>query len=89
STGAGDRADGGDRSDDGTGPIHGLGLGLALCRRVANRHDGRVWLVDGHDPHLGGASFGMRLPGVLIEDDEKPPRTDDTTVPRADETEKE
>ncbi|MGN6034040.1 ATP-binding protein [Brevibacterium casei] len=88
-TGAGERADGGDRSDDGAGPIHGLGLGLALCRRVANRHDGRVWLVDGHDPHLGGASFGMRLPGVLIEDDEKPPRTDDTTVPRADETEKE
>ena len=90
-------ADAGGRSAGDAGAVHGLGLGLALCRRVANRHGGRVWLVDGHDPHLGGASFGMRLPGVLIEadenpprtDDTSPPRTDDTTVPRTDDTEKE
>lgn len=82
-------ADAGDRSAGDAGAVHGLGLGLALCRRVANRHGGRVWLVDGHDPHLGGASFGMRLPGVLIEADENPARTDDTTLSRTDDTEKE
>ncbi|WP_420096677.1 hypothetical protein [Brevibacterium sediminis] len=24
-----------------------------------------MWLIDGHDPDLGGASFGMRLPEAL------------------------
>ena len=28
---------------------------------------GAVWLIDGHDPDLGGASFGMRLPDALEE----------------------
>ena len=47
------------------GAAHGLGIGLALCRRVARRHGGAVWLLAGSDPELGGASFGMRLPEVL------------------------
>ncbi|MGC2942467.1 MULTISPECIES: ATP-binding protein [unclassified Brevibacterium] len=51
----------------GTGDGHGLGIGLALSRRVAERGGGAVWLIDGHDPELGGASFGMRLPDALDE----------------------
>ncbi|WP_178946142.1 sensor histidine kinase [Kocuria sp. TGY1127_2] len=46
---------------------HGLGIGLALCRRVARRQGGRVWLVEGKDPRMGGASFGVELPHVLEE----------------------
>jgi two-component system CitB family sensor kinase len=51
----------------GTGDGHGLGIGLALSRRVAETGGGRVWLIDGHDPDLGGASFGMVLPHALEE----------------------
>ena len=51
----------------GTGDGHGLGIGLALCRRVAQKGGGEVWLIDGHDPGLGGASFGVRLPDALDE----------------------
>jgi two-component system CitB family sensor kinase len=54
-------------SGTGTGDAHGLGIGLALSRRVAERGGGRVWLIDGHDPDLGGASFGMVLPEALEE----------------------
>ena len=49
----------------GTGDGHGLGIGLALSRRVAEKGGGAVWLIDGHDPDLGGASFAMRLPDAL------------------------
>ncbi len=52
-------------SESSADEVHGLGIGLALCRRVARRHGGRVWLVDDHDATLGGASFGVRLPGAL------------------------
>lgn len=49
----------------GTGDGHGLGIGLALSRRVAEKGGGAVWLIDAHDPDLGGASFAMRLPDAL------------------------
>lgn len=54
-------------SGTGTGDGHGLGIGLALSRRVAEKGGGAVWLIDGHDPDLGGASFGMRLPDALAD----------------------
>lgn len=82
STGGGD----GTESDSGSGaasaagadPVHGHGLGLALCRRVAHRHGGRVWLNSGHDPELGGASFGVLLPDVI--DDTTPMNAPDRTT---------
>jgi signal transduction histidine kinase len=39
--------------------VGGLGLGLALVRRVAELHDGRVWAEEAPG---GGARFGLWLP---------------------------
>jgi signal transduction histidine kinase len=39
----------------------GTGIGLALCRRIADRHDGNVWLDS--EPGLG-ATFHVWLPGA-------------------------
>lgn len=47
---------------------HGHGIGLALCRRVAQRRGGRVWVIAAHDERLGGASFGIHLRDVLEHD---------------------
>ncbi|MFT3927693.1 MAG: HAMP domain-containing sensor histidine kinase [Myxococcales bacterium] len=42
----------------------GLGLGLALCRRIAEKHQGHIRAV--RSP-LGGASFEVYLPGSFSE----------------------
>jgi signal transduction histidine kinase len=42
-----------------TSKIHGLGLGLAICRSIVSAHDGKVWAQN--DPN-GGATFHLELP---------------------------
>jgi signal transduction histidine kinase len=43
-----------------TTKAHGVGLGLALCRRIAQRHGGDVTYTDREG---GGARFTLHLPG--------------------------
>jgi two-component system sensor kinase FixL len=38
---------------------HGMGLGLAICRSVAQSHRGRLWAENAAD---GGAVFHLRVP---------------------------
>jgi len=38
---------------------HGMGLGLAICRMIVERHDGNL-SVSSADPH--GAIFRIKLP---------------------------
>lgn len=45
-----------------TGREGGVGLGLALCRRIAEKHGGQI--SAGPSPH-GGACFIVELPGAL------------------------
>ncbi|PPI02241.1 histidine kinase [Rathayibacter sp. AY1B7] len=64
-----DRAGAGDPVED-DGRVHGRGFGLPLCREVAARRGGEVWLAD-----AGGAESGAvlcaRLPGAV-----RPPEQD-------------
>ena len=39
----------------------GTGIGLALCRRIADRHDGNVWLDS--EPGVG-STFHVWIPGA-------------------------
>jgi PAS domain S-box-containing protein len=43
--------------------ISGSGVGLALCRRVVERHHGDIWIEDREDG-FPGAVFAIRLPAI-------------------------
>jgi signal transduction histidine kinase len=43
-----------------TRETNGLGLGLTICKRIVELHDGLIWAEN--RPHSGGAAFYVRLP---------------------------
>ncbi|HWG84774.1 MAG TPA: HAMP domain-containing sensor histidine kinase, partial [Deinococcales bacterium] len=43
----------------------GTGVGLAIVRRIAERHGGRAWV---EESDLGGASFRVSLPSPILAD---------------------
>jgi two-component system sensor histidine kinase KdpD len=47
-----------------SGARHGAGLGLAVCKGVAEAHGGSIWA---EDLPTGGACFTVRLPGGVPE----------------------
>lgn len=43
----------------GRGKFEGTGLGLATCKKIVNRHSGRIWCESNRD---GGTTFNFSLP---------------------------
>ena len=51
-------------ADARVGRTQGVGLGLAICRRLVEAHGGKIWI---EDPHGEGAIFAFTLPLVKEE----------------------
>ena len=46
-----------------TSKVHGLGLGLSICRSIVDGHGGRMWAANNEDR---GATFTFQLPRTEV-----------------------
>jgi light-regulated signal transduction histidine kinase (bacteriophytochrome) len=49
---------------------HGTGIGLAICKRIVEKHHGRIWVESDHSQ---GTRFRMALPAESESDETDPP----------------
>lgn len=53
------------------------GIGLAICRKIVEGFDGRIWVTD----HDGGAEFAIEFPASALDATHDPATDDNTEVP--------